>query len=120
MESIFEQEVIEILKLIQDQINLLKERDELPLDAIFVVGGFSNSGYLMARISKGFSSQVEHIFRPPVPGSAVVQGAVALGCFRLSKVLSVRIEAQEQSNEQHMSAGAKQQAAQCSASVARN
>lgn len=120
MESIFEREVTEILKLIQDQINILKEKDEWPLDAMFVVGGFSNSGYLMARIREGFSSQVEHILRPPVPESAVVQGAAALGCFRLSKFLSAGIEAQERSDEQHRSAGAEQQAARCSARVARN
>ncbi|CAM6118101.1 unnamed protein product [Calypogeia fissa] len=75
MKMIFEGEVTKILKLIADQLALAPGG----VEAIMVVGGFSNSPYLMKRIRDRFSSTVQHIISPTDPGSAVCQGAVAFG-----------------------------------------
>jgi transcriptional regulatory protein LevR len=48
------------------------------ITAIFVVGGFAASPYLMGRIREAFRDKVQEIIVPPYSGSAVCQGAVAL------------------------------------------
>jgi hypothetical protein len=73
LKSIFDPVVEKILHLISAQLTQV-----LDIKAMFVVGGFAESPYLMQRIRARFSGEVLHIKSPPTPGSAVVQGAVAL------------------------------------------
>jgi hypothetical protein len=82
MEKIFEPTVERILLLMGAQMS-----QSPGIKAIMVVGGFSNSPYLMKRIKERFEGQVAKVFRPSNPGSAVCQGAVSLG-FNGKTVLS--------------------------------
>ncbi|CAM6123015.1 unnamed protein product [Calypogeia fissa] len=83
MKLIFNGEVNKILKLIQDQVAITPD-----LEAIMVVGGFSNSPYLMKRIRDTFSMTVKQIVSPTDPGSAVCQGAVAFGALGADIMMS--------------------------------
>ncbi|XP_024391964.1 uncharacterized protein [Physcomitrium patens] len=73
MMSIFDPVVDEIIKLIAAQLEKVTN-----IKAIFVVGGFAGSQYLMRQIRARFSRPETHILSPPHPGSAIVKGAVAL------------------------------------------
>ncbi|CAM6084107.1 unnamed protein product [Calypogeia fissa] len=83
MKLIFDREVNKILKLIRDQVALTPD-----LEAIMVVGGFSNSPYLKKRIRDAFSMTVKQIVSPTDPGSAVCQGAVAFGALGADIMMS--------------------------------
>ncbi|XP_024372381.1 uncharacterized protein [Physcomitrium patens] len=72
LKSIFDPVVEDILQLIDAQL-----RQALGVKAMFVVGGFAGSKYLMRRIRSRFA-HVENIISPPNPGSAIIQGAVLL------------------------------------------
>ncbi|KAG0624570.1 hypothetical protein M758_3G257500 [Ceratodon purpureus] len=73
LESIFEPVVDNILRLISAQLV------QVPgINAMFVVGGFAGSPYLIHRIRSHFSREIQHIFCPSDPGSAIMQGAIAL------------------------------------------
>jgi hypothetical protein len=48
-------------------------------DFIYLVGGFSTSPLLQERIRAEFGSRVKKIVIPPVPGAAIVEGAVSFG-----------------------------------------
>ncbi|CAM6128186.1 unnamed protein product [Calypogeia fissa] len=74
MAGIFDGQIDKVLELINDQ--LMQEPD---MAAIMVVGGFSNSRYLMKRIRDKFSHSVKHIRSPVDPGSAICQGVVLFG-----------------------------------------
>ncbi|KAG0590425.1 hypothetical protein KC19_1G098600 [Ceratodon purpureus] len=73
LKSIFDPVVDEIVELIAAQLMQVED-----IKVMFVVGGFAGSPYLMQRIRKRFSRDVKHIVSPPNPGSAIIQGAVAL------------------------------------------
>ncbi|KAL2633476.1 hypothetical protein R1flu_004955 [Riccia fluitans] len=81
--SILSEVVGKILRLIGDQL------DANPgVETILVVGGFSNSPYLMRKIRERFSTETCRILNPPDPGGAVCQGAVAFGLLNAEVMLS--------------------------------
>jgi len=73
LKAIYDPVVEQILELIEAQLAQVAG-----VKVMFVVGGFAGSPYLMQCIRIRFGGEVTHIVSPPGPGSAVVQGAVAL------------------------------------------
>jgi hypothetical protein len=73
LESIFKPVVDGILGLIAPQ--LVRVQD---IKVMFVVGGFAGSPYLFQAIRGCFSQEIQHIYCPFDPGSAIMQGAIAL------------------------------------------
>ena len=77
LEYIFDPVVDKILSLITAKLLEVEGK----FKAMFVVGGFAGSPYLMQRIRSLFSSEiqrVQHIYCPYDPGSAIMQGAIML------------------------------------------
>jgi molecular chaperone DnaK (HSP70) len=74
---VFEPVIQKILRLIAEQLN--KPNSKKPMSAMFMVGGFSQSPYLKARIREAFSNQVVTISSAPRGELAVAKGAVLLG-----------------------------------------
>ncbi|KAI8594329.1 hypothetical protein EDD21DRAFT_428425 [Dissophora ornata] len=81
---VFEPVVKKVLALIQGQLDGAKN-----VSAIFMVGGFGASTYLLDRVKQEFSSQVRTISAPYMPEVAVVCGAVYAGLN--PKVVTSRI-----------------------------
>jgi hypothetical protein len=73
LESIIESVVDDILRLIAPQ--LVRVQD---IKVMIVVGGFAGSPYLFQAIRGCFSREVQHIYCPFDPGSAIMLGVVAL------------------------------------------
>ncbi|KAF9346101.1 Heat shock 70 kDa protein 12A, partial [Mortierella sp. AD094] len=71
---VFEPVVKQVLALIQEQLNGAKN-----CSAIFMVGGFGSSSYLLQRVKRRFGSVVKTISAPYKPEMAVVCGAVYAG-----------------------------------------
>ncbi|KAG2229082.1 hypothetical protein INT48_005351 [Thamnidium elegans] len=71
---IFDPVVNEVLNLIQAQCNGVGK-----LDAIFLVGGFGQSDYLIGTIQARFRKDTEIIARPEAGQMAIVRGAVFMG-----------------------------------------
>ncbi|KAG0593064.1 hypothetical protein KC19_1G303000 [Ceratodon purpureus] len=74
LQSIFDPIVQENLDLIQRQLAEVGSKVRF----LVLVGGFTESPYLLHRIKQTFGAMVESIICPPNPGSAICQGAVAL------------------------------------------
>ncbi|KAI8597092.1 hypothetical protein EDD21DRAFT_386334 [Dissophora ornata] len=81
---VFEPVVKKVLALIQEQLDGAKN-----VSAIFMVGGFGASTYLLNRVKQEFSSKVRTISAPYKPEAAVVCGAVYAGLN--PKVITARI-----------------------------
>ncbi|KAG2203941.1 hypothetical protein INT47_007524 [Mucor saturninus] len=77
MERVFEPVVSKVIHLIQQQLDHPEARK--PMDAIFMVGGFSKSPYLESRIRETFKDRASIISAAPRGELAVVRGAVMLG-----------------------------------------
>ncbi|KAF9121417.1 Heat shock 70 kDa protein 12A [Mortierella sp. GBA39] len=73
-DTVFEPVVVKVLRLIQEQLDAAKE-----CSAIFMVGGFGASNYLLDRAKQEFSDMVRTIAAPYKPEIAVVCGAVYVG-----------------------------------------
>ncbi|KAG0019855.1 hypothetical protein BGZ80_005180 [Entomortierella chlamydospora] len=71
---VFEPVVKQVLALIQEQLKGAKS-----CSAIFMVGGFGSSSYLLDRAKKEFGGRVKTISAPYKPEMAVVCGAVYVG-----------------------------------------
>ncbi|CAG8654182.1 3583_t:CDS:2 [Ambispora gerdemannii] len=71
----FDQVIAKILLLIRQQLTD-SGRD---ISAIFMVGGFSESKYLLHRVRQEFSRQVPYIAVPSYPVASVVKGAAIYG-----------------------------------------
>lgn len=76
MKAIFQPTLDNIARKVDEQFSRL---DGNGCDIIFLVGGFSTSPLLQERISGEFGARVKKIVTPPVPGSAIVEGAVSFG-----------------------------------------
>ncbi|CAG8435969.1 8613_t:CDS:10 [Ambispora gerdemannii] len=85
VKSMFDPVVERIIRLIRNQLNASQQQK---CSAIFVVGGFAESGYLISRIRKAFSSEIRTIAVPQQPITAVVIGAVRYGLNK--KVIKTR------------------------------
>jgi hypothetical protein len=75
VKEMFDPVVNRIIKLISDQLNASDEK----CSAMFLVGGFSESPYLLRRVKETFKYQVSVIAVPALPIAAVVRGAIAYG-----------------------------------------
>lgn len=75
--KVFEPVVTKVLDLIKQQLDHPEARRKM--DAIFMVGGFSQSPYLESRIKETFSERVNIISVVPRGELAIVRGAVLLG-----------------------------------------
>ncbi|KAF9437624.1 Heat shock 70 kDa protein 12A [Entomortierella beljakovae] len=73
-DKVFEPVVKQVLKLIDQQLTSAKK-----CSAIFMVGGFGSSSYLLRRVKEEFGSRVGLITSPYKPEMAVVCGAVYAG-----------------------------------------
>ncbi|CAG8617438.1 5089_t:CDS:2 [Ambispora gerdemannii] len=73
--NFFDQVIGKVLKLIRQQLTKSKKN----ISAIFLVGGFSESKYLLHRVRQEFHRQVSYISVPSYPVTSVVKGAVTYG-----------------------------------------
>jgi hypothetical protein len=73
--AMFDPIVNKILKLIRDQLASAKKK----CSAMFLVGGFSESPYLVKKIEDAYKSAVPIITVPQNPITAVLRGAVMYG-----------------------------------------
>ncbi|KAG0380570.1 hypothetical protein BGX24_007257 [Mortierella sp. AD032] len=83
-DNVFEPVVVKVLKLIQEQLAAAEE-----CSAIFMVGGFGASNYLLDRVKQEFSGMVKTIAVPHKPEVAVVCGAVYVGLD--PKIVTARV-----------------------------
>ncbi len=75
MKQIFKSTLDGLVQKVQEQF----EKLGTGCDIMYLVGGFSTSPLLQKRISQEFADKVKKIVIPPIPGAAVVEGAVAFG-----------------------------------------
>ncbi|KAI8598106.1 hypothetical protein EDD21DRAFT_383508 [Dissophora ornata] len=73
--EVFDPVVDDVLRLIQHQL----QQTGFNCQAIFLVGGFGSSGYLLTRVRSEFSNIVRTIAVPPRAELAVVRGAAIAG-----------------------------------------
>ncbi|CAG8527325.1 9812_t:CDS:2 [Ambispora leptoticha] len=71
----FDKVIGNILRLIREQL----ANSEKTIAAIFMVGGFSESKYLLQRVRQEFNRQVPYISVPSYPVTSVIKGAVIYG-----------------------------------------
>ncbi|CAG8435959.1 8611_t:CDS:2 [Ambispora gerdemannii] len=90
VKAMFDPIVDKILKLIQNQLNV---NPDLRCSAIFVVGGFAESPYLISKIRKTFDGFVRTIAVPTNPITSVMKGAVQYGLNKEAVKLRVLTEA---------------------------
>lgn len=74
LRTIFEPVVLEVIRLVKDQITTSK----VPIKAVLLVGGFGASNYLKERLRNSVDRDIK-IMQPPNAWQAVVQGAVMKG-----------------------------------------
>ncbi|CAG8525084.1 8431_t:CDS:2 [Ambispora leptoticha] len=75
VKGMFDPVVERIIDLIERQLDESKRE----CNALFLVGGFSESPYLIKKIRQLFSEKISVIAVPPCPIAAVVRGAVSYG-----------------------------------------
>ena len=75
MEKMFKYSLDGLINKVKEQFNAL---DSKGVDYIYLVGGFSTSPLLQKRVESTFGHKAK-IVKPPVPGSAIVSGAVSFG-----------------------------------------
>lgn len=74
LQTIFEPVVLEVIRLVKDQIS----SSNVPIRAVLLVGGFGASNYLKERLRNAVDKKIQ-IMQPPNAWQAVVQGAVMKG-----------------------------------------
>ncbi|CAG8734327.1 8296_t:CDS:2 [Gigaspora margarita] len=75
VKEMFDPVVNKILELISDQLKASKEN----CSAMFLVGGFAESAYLLNKVKDSFRFQVKEICVPTLPITAVVRGGLHYG-----------------------------------------
>lgn len=83
--EVFDPVVNQVLELIEDQAKRIN-RD---VDAILLVGGFSQSDYLLTRVKEQFGNRIRNIARPSDADTATLRGAARYGLARRPLVSSV-------------------------------
>src|SRR3954470_16555992 len=73
--AMFDPVVNRVIKLIWDQLKSLDEK----CSAIFLVGGFSGSLYLIRRVKETFKHDVGIVAVPALPVVTTVRGAITYG-----------------------------------------
>ncbi|RIA79237.1 hypothetical protein C1645_794698 [Glomus cerebriforme] len=76
VKEMFDPVINRIIKLIGDQLDYSSEEK---CSAMFLVGGFSESPYLLRRVKETFKHQVPIIAVPALPIAAIVRGAITYG-----------------------------------------
>jgi molecular chaperone DnaK (HSP70) len=84
LQTIFEPVVLEVIRLVKDQITA----SNVPVRAILLVGGFGASSYLKERLRIAVDKSVQ-IMQPPNAWQAIVQGAVLKGLANAAPDLAV-------------------------------
>ncbi|KAH6606450.1 actin-like ATPase domain-containing protein [Trichoderma cornu-damae] len=77
---LFDQTIEMVIKLVEEQVNQIKEKKERPIETIVLVGGFGSSPYLKERLTEWCQTRGIRL-TTPISGawSAVVCGAVLRG-----------------------------------------
>jgi hypothetical protein len=75
VKRMFDPVIDRVIKLIGGQLKEASDR----CSAMFLVGGFSESPYLLSRVRETFEDQVPIIAVPALPIAAVVRGAITYG-----------------------------------------
>lgn len=84
LQTIFEPVVLEVIRLVKDQITA----SNVPIRAILLVGGFGASSYLKERLRNAVDREIQ-IMQPPNAWQAIVQGAVLKGLANAVPELAV-------------------------------
>ncbi|KAG8669583.1 hypothetical protein FPOAC2_08917 [Fusarium poae] len=84
LKTIFEPVVLEVIRLVKDQITA----SNVPVRAILLVGGFGASSYLKERLRISVNDSIQ-IMQPPNAWQAIVQGAVLKGLANAAPELAV-------------------------------
>ncbi|KAF5663420.1 heat shock 70 kDa 12A [Fusarium heterosporum] len=84
LQTIFEPVVLEVIRLVKDQITA----SNVPVRAILLVGGFGASSYLKERLRIAVDNSIQ-IMQPPNAWQAIVQGAVLKGLANAASDLAV-------------------------------
>ncbi|KAF4989743.1 hypothetical protein FGRMN_8930 [Fusarium graminum] len=84
LQTIFEPVVLEVIRLVKDQITA----SNVPVRAILLVGGFGASSYLKERLRIAVDNSIQ-IMQPPNAWQAIVQGAVLKGLANAAPDLAV-------------------------------
>ncbi|CAG8761981.1 8796_t:CDS:10 [Gigaspora margarita] len=80
LKKMFDIVINKIIRLIDNQLYQLKTLSNMrKCKAMFLVGGFSSSNYLIKRVREQFKRRVPYISSPRQPVAAIVKGAVAYG-----------------------------------------
>ncbi|KAJ6441863.1 Hsp70 family chaperone [Purpureocillium lavendulum] len=96
LHTIFEPVVLEVIKLIKDQISASPS----PTKAILLVGGFGASQYLKERIRNAVDRRIT-ILQPPNAWQAVVQGAVMKGLATSAPEQLTAVQVQNRKARKH-------------------
>lgn len=96
MKTIFEPVILEVIKLVKDQITA----SNVPVRAILLVGGFGASNYLKERLRNSIDKKID-ILQPPNAWQAVVQGAVMKGLANSAPELLTTVEIQNRKARKH-------------------
>ncbi|RIB03890.1 hypothetical protein C2G38_734848 [Gigaspora rosea] len=80
VKKMFDTTINKIIRLIDNQLYQLKKLSNMrKCKAMFLVGGFSSSNYLIKRVREQFKRRVPYIASPQQPVVAIVKGAVTYG-----------------------------------------
>ncbi|GJN84979.1 hypothetical protein PLIIFM63780_008543 [Purpureocillium lilacinum] len=96
LNTIFEPVVLQVIKLIEDQISA----SGAPVKAILLVGGFGASQYLKERIRAAVDRRIQ-ILQPPNAWQAVVQGAVMKGLANSAPEQLTLVQVQNRKARKH-------------------
>ncbi|KIO30475.1 hypothetical protein M407DRAFT_20531 [Tulasnella calospora MUT 4182] len=83
--EVFDPVIEEVLNLLEEQI----KRAAAPIDALMMVGGFSESHYLFKRVEDRFKGRIGVLARPNDADTATSRGAAQYGLARRPLVSSV-------------------------------
>lgn len=96
LQTIFEPVVLEVIKLIKDQITA----SAVPIKAVLLVGGFGASNYLKERVRNSVDRRIQ-IMQPPNAWQAVVQGAVMKGLANSAPEQLTMVQVQNRKARKH-------------------
>ncbi len=96
LQTIFEPVVLEVIKLVKDQI----ASSNVPIRAVLLVGGFGASNYLKERLRAAVDRRVQ-IMQPPNAWLAVVHGAVMKGLAQSAPEELTMVKVQNRKARKH-------------------
>ncbi|PTB75898.1 hypothetical protein M440DRAFT_1334688 [Trichoderma longibrachiatum ATCC 18648] len=96
LKTIFEPVVLEVIKLVKDQITV----SNVPIRAVLLVGGFGASNYLKERLRNAVDKSIQ-IMQPPNAWQAVVQGAVMKGLANSAPDTLTMVKVQNRKARKH-------------------